>query len=75
MTERRSHAVTGQGPRQGSAETLTEASAFPSASPELPAVVPLLPAERGHRRHCRGADTPQDPAPVRDLLRGHPLGD
>lgn len=68
VTEGRSHAVTGQGPCQVSAETLTEASAFPSASPELPAVVPLLPVKRGQGRHCQGARDPQS-AHTRPSLR------
>lgn len=51
--------------------TPTEARALPSASPELPAVVPLLPAKKGHRCHCQGPRSQQ--VTVQELLWGHLL--
>lgn len=46
----------------------TEARAFPSASPELPAVVPLLPAKRGHRCHCQGPRPQQGTVPYKTFF-------
>lgn len=57
---------TGRG--SGLSQTLTEARAFPSASPELPAVVPLLPAKRGYRCHCQGPRPQQDTVPYKTFF-------